>query len=379
MNRKHFTILLLFISLGLTVSGQQVSTLISDPTRTFEALHWHEDGRIYAIDYNNGRIYQVFADGKVETLLEGEGFANLAGGGFDNQSNFYFSDIAEGVVYRLNPDTSYTEITSGLNQPVSILNDLQNDSVLFVTEYGSNKVTQVEISTGQQVPLAAGEGINGPDGLIRDWEGNFLVSNFNNSLIHKVDSLGNVSLFARLPDEGFMGYATLSGDFLYVPSLTGRQLFRIDREGEATLIAGTGEQGLEDGPGEVATFLQPNGTCISPSGDTLLVSDGSTIRMVTNLASLVNRERQLVFEQVLISPNPAKDELRVDFSISTPTTLDWKVYDQLGRMVKYGTTKLLSPGTNQLRVSTKDFNPGMYYIQFKNGQNNWSQHPFVKE
>ena len=86
----RFTLLVaLILFMNLYLSAQNVTTLLNDPSRAFEAIHWHEDGRILSVDYLNGRIYQVHLDGTAETLVTG--FTYLSGGGFGEDGAFYFS------------------------------------------------------------------------------------------------------------------------------------------------------------------------------------------------------------------------------------------------------------------------------------------------
>ncbi|MFK7972751.1 MAG: SMP-30/gluconolactonase/LRE family protein, partial [Bacteroidia bacterium] len=183
-------ITLLFISLFVSqfARAQDVSTLVTDSTKRFAAMHWHEDGRIYAVDYYNGNLYQVYLDGTVRTILDE--FRNLAGGGFDHAGNFYFSDIAGGILYKLNADETYTSIATGMKQPVMILQDPQNDSILYITEYENSQVTRIVKETGAKSVVVKGRGINGPDGIFYDWDGNMMVSNWNNHKIHIVNPDG---------------------------------------------------------------------------------------------------------------------------------------------------------------------------------------------
>lgn len=65
---------------------------------------------------------------------------------------------------------------------------------------------------------------------------------------------------------------------LIVAELDGNRVRRVDREGMATLVAGTGTAGGSNGPGNAATFDGPMGVAIDSSG-TIYVSESSGHRV----------------------------------------------------------------------------------------------------
>ncbi len=366
---KAYVFLLFFLTTSFfSLSGQEVSTLLSDPSRQFAAMHWHPDGRIYSVDYFNGRLYQIFLDGTVETLV-GSGFANLAGGGFDHEGNFYFCDINGGKVLRLNPaDNSYTTVGAGFNMPVGVLASRTSNDTLLITEFEGNKVTKLSLSTGGKTTLVFREGINGPDAIQYAWnETDLLVSNWRDHQITRVAPNGSTTPFALVPATGFMGYVDRIGDYLYVPSFSAKKLYRINQDGEVTLIAGTGAIGFNDGPGATATFSRPNGTCHSPSGDTLLVSDHTTIRIITGMASVVASLRETPFlQEAILSPNPVRNQLTLSFPGTTTTEfIAWTVLDTSGKEIASGT---LPEGSAALNLDTASYAGGHYILHMTEGK-----------
>ncbi len=366
---KAYLFLLFFLTTSFfSLSGQEVSTLLSDPSRQFAAMHWHPDGRIYSVDYFNGRLYQIYLDGTVETLV-GNGFANLAGGGFDQEGNFYFCDINGGKVLLLNPvDNSYTTVGSGFKMPVGVLASRTSNDTLLITEFDGNKVTKLSLSTGGKTPLVVREGINGPDAIHYAWnETDLLVSNWRDHQITRVAPDGSTTAFAVAPATGFMGYVDRIGDYLYVPSFSARKIYRINQGGEVTLIAGTGIAGFNDGPGATATFSRPNGTCHSPSGDTLLVSDHTTIRIITGMAPLVSKVREVSFlQEAILSPNPVSDQLTLSFPNAVTTEpIAWTILDTLGKEIASGN---LNEGSNALNLNTASYANGNYLLHLIEGK-----------
>ncbi len=378
----NFRILSLLLGLLLSSShfyAQQVSTLIDDPTREFAALHWHPDGRIYAVDYFNGRLYQIYKDGSVKTLVSD--FTNLAGGGFDSQGRFYFAGINSGTIYRLNGDNSYTPIGNGFKQPVGVLARREDDDILYVTEFEGNRVSKLSISTGVRSFFAGGNGIKGPDAILYDEAGDLIVSNWSNHKIHKIDAAGTVRHFATIPESNFMGYVDRIGENLYVPSFSGRTLYRIDKAGNAELIAGTGSispNGTVDGPGDQATFARPNGTCHNPAGDTLLVSDDHKIRIITNFAGTTSANAELPLAHFNLSPNPASDVLQISFTLTTPQALQWEIIDAKGQQLAQADSSKFTAGQNDLQISIEHLIPGIYTLRVLDEQHRRRQFSFVK-
>lgn len=376
MQLKNVLLLFFVLQISGQLWSQVVTTLIQDANRTFEAINWHEDGRIYVVDFNNGRLYQAYTDGTIETIATG--FSNLAGGGFDAEGTFYFSDLSAGTVHRLNEDGTTTQVASGLSQPTGILGSNSPDT-LFVGQYANNSVAKLALGSGTVSNWVSGNGISGTDGVIYGPAGDVLVANFNNNRISKVTLSGDVSLFATIPSTGFMGYITLAGDDVYVPSIAGNKIYRIDTDGNSTIAAGSGSAGNADGTGEMATFNDPNGICSSPSGDTLLVTDGNRIRMITQLNTVSSEELLPAYESLSIYPNPVGKVLNISFELSATQHIHWQIFNQQGQLVRNGSAGQLTEGKQQLELVISGLAAGDYHLQLNDEQQQyrWMSH-FVK-
>ena len=55
--------------------------------------------------------------------------------------------------------------------------------------------------------------------------------------------------------------------------ITPHQIYELTLQGELTLLAGSGERGLDDGAGDVATLSLPNDVALSPDGTRLYWND----------------------------------------------------------------------------------------------------------
>jgi sugar lactone lactonase YvrE len=375
MKFKLALITLLNWALVHSIVAQEISTLILDTGKNFESIHWHEDGRIFSADYNNGRLYQIFMDGSVETLLTG--IANTAGGGFAPDGQFYYSALASGKIYQYSPDGTNTLIASGLNQPTGILYTTSPDTLL-VGQYGNSSVVKVSISSGTITPFAMGNGINGPDAIIYHEGDRILVANFNNHKIHEVDDNGNVSEFATIPSAGYMGYiASIDGE-VFAPSFSGKKIYKVTNDGNVVSIAGTGQAGSVDGSGSTASFSAPNGIASNPAGDTLLITDGNRVRIMTNFSTVTNIEEKLGISELQIGPNPVADQLYVRFELEEVDSLMWRVINKSGMLMAQSSFQQMSVGRQEIEVSLKNLANGIYHLQLLNEQGQKRSAAFIK-
>jgi len=358
-----FVLIIFFIN---PLCSQTVSTLVNNPTMDFEAVHWHPDGRIFVTDYNNGRLYKVELDGSVETIVTG--FSAIAGGGFDRDGNFYFAGINVGKMYRLNDDYSYEEVGSGFNQPVAFLQSTTDDNIAYISAYGSNSLHRLDLSTKESTLLASNQGINGPDGLLFDEDNNILIANFNNHRINRVEEDGTVSLFANVPSGGFMGYMAKYGDKIFVCSVTSKRIFRIDGNGDIVHIAGNGASGSADGNALNASFRRPNGIAINATGDSLLIADEKTIRVITNFGTTRVKEYNLELVDFVASPNPAQDVFEISYSYSESFDMSYEIINFEGKVVLPIQKRKSEVGDNLLSIDCSGLAKGLYFIRLMDNE-----------
>ncbi|MFK7971751.1 MAG: T9SS type A sorting domain-containing protein, partial [Bacteroidia bacterium] len=233
--------------------------------------------------------------------------------------------------------------------------------------------------TGAKSVVVKGRGINGPDGIFYDWDGNMMVSNWNNHKIHIVNPDGSTTLFANIPVGGFMGYALLIGDYIYVPSVGHKKLYRIDKSGNVEHIAGSGAIGSDDGNGLAASFVGPNGTCKSPTGDTLLISDDHRIRIVTKLTEGTSTAiTSIIATDFTVSPNPVSDMLHITWSIEAQSELNYEIYTIEGsKIMLTGKTKV-SQGKAEVDIDVTQLKRGLYFITFTDSKGRQLSHNFLK-
>ncbi|MEM7161331.1 MAG: SMP-30/gluconolactonase/LRE family protein [Bacteroidota bacterium] len=340
--------------------AQEVHTLLSDSEREFEAIHWAPNGEIFTTDYYNGRLYQIHLDGTVETLIDG--FSAIAGGGFDDTGNFYFSAINDGKVYRLNSDNTYDLIGSGFNQPAGILFDPEDEGIAYVCQYGNNSVAALNLLDGTHTIIAQNQGINGPDGLVFDQNGEFIVANYNNGQLNRIEENGSVSFFTELPDSGFMGYIARGNNEYFVPSISGRKIYRIDVNGNVFHIAGSGSNGSEDGDALSASFEVPNGISINSGMDSILIADNHNIRILTNFLVSDIRENELPIEAFDIRFNHTENQIFLSFESSSNGTWNYQISSLEGKSLEINGAFQVINGRNEVKIDCPDMAHGLYFI-----------------
>lgn len=240
-----------------------------------EALTLSKDGKYIYSPNNNGAVRMRVSDGTTERIATDLDFP--LGGAVDVNGQFYISSYNRDVVYRILEDGEKEVIASGLDGPAGLVFDA--DGNLFVANYDGSTIDKID-TDGTRTTFCNSALLNGPDGVII--VNNQLYSiNFNDGGVFRIDSQGEATLLARIPPNRRTGYITHANGFFYAPSLDGRNVYRIGMDGTLTVISGNGRPGSEDGPGPWNTYNIPNGIVASITGDTLFVGDTQSIRMIT--------------------------------------------------------------------------------------------------
>ncbi len=189
------------------------------------------------------------------------------------------------------------------NGPLGLAVDASNN--VFVAELYADDIRKI---SGGSVTTFSGTGayglLNGPAltatynypiALAFDGAGNLYVADYNNDVIRRVSTAGIVTTFAGSGVYGSTNGPGTSAAFnvpqgtvfdasgnLYIPDINNNEIRVISPAGVVGTFAGTGFQGATDGPAAMATFNQPSGIAIDPSGN-IFVSDtyNNKIRKIT--------------------------------------------------------------------------------------------------
>jgi DNA-binding beta-propeller fold protein YncE len=235
----------------------------------------------------------------------------------------YFTDSAHHVVQRLALATSsvttlagasgtsgFADATGGSAQfsaPAGLVVDPAN-TLAFVADSGNHRIRQVTLSSGAVATVAGsatsgvanGAGANAqfnrPLGVAIDSTGKLLfVADTSNHLVRQVVlATGAVTTVAGSGAAGFAdatGAAAAfnlpsgiaidqTGSFLYVTDAANNRVrLVVIASGVVSTLAGSGTVGFQNGFGVAASFNEPHGVAVDPTGQYLLVAETSNNRV----------------------------------------------------------------------------------------------------
>jgi hypothetical protein len=209
-------------------------------------------GVLYVADSGNHAIRAVAANGMVSTI---------AGSGHTG-------------------DRDGTGAQAELNNPTAIA--LDNAGNIYVADSGNQKIRKVTpagvvttvAGSGDKTLTngpAANAGFNDPEGIVVTRSGAVIVSDTKNHTIRRIEA-GVVSTVAGTGKSGFAdglaaaaafneprGLAVDDAGSLLVADAQGARIRKITVAGSVVTLAGSGKQGLTDGPVISAEFKEPSG------------------------------------------------------------------------------------------------------------------------
>lgn len=262
---------------GVTAQAVLVETLGEALEGGTGGISIDPSGRLYVADFGQmlggggtpgTRVFLVEPDG--DSRIFAEGLAGASGNEFGADGVLYQSNIAGGFISRLHPDGRNEEwVSEGIVNPVGIATDQNGD--LLVANCGNSSIQRVTLA-GTSTPFVQSSLLQCPNGIALDSDGNVYVANFMNGNVVKVTPDGDASVFATIPGNN-NGHLVFHENTFYVVARSAHQIYTVTLGGEVSLLAGSGEQGLDDGPALDATFSYPNDIGVSPDGRYLYVND----------------------------------------------------------------------------------------------------------
>lgn len=180
------------------------------------------------------------------------------------------------------------------------VSDPENKAVRYISGDG---VQTLNCSPGEQgLPADKGRvAFTYPTGLAADGSGNLYIADTHEGAIRKVAPDGATTTFAAgLSDP--MGLCW-SGGALYVAETGANRVVKIEN-GKPVPVAGSGEEGSEDGPAAQASFAFPQGVAADGEG-TVYVSDtgsGAVRRIQDGQVSTVLSGETLAGQEDILAP-----------------------------------------------------------------------------
>lgn len=265
--------------LAAQTSAVTVAT-ITDTIRASGDVSVGPDGAVYAADFGRAlnvaggtEVHRVAPTGEVSSFATG--FGGASGNDYGADGFLYQSDVGRGEAWRLAADGTRELLANGLSSPVGVTPG--PEGVVYVAECGAHAIRRID-PDGSSARIIAGAPLNCPNGLTIGPDGNLYTVNFSDSKMVRITlPAGEASVFAEIPGGG-NGHVTAGNGRFYVASFRGRKIYDVTTGGVVRALAGTGEAGNDDGPGDRATFFRPNGVSLTPDGDTLYVN--TTTRLV---------------------------------------------------------------------------------------------------
>ena len=180
------------------------------------------------------------------------------------------------------------------NYPVGIV--VRNDGTIIVSDMYNRKIRGIDLNGN--VFTIAGTGVIGdkdgpgneatfyhPQGIAVRNDGTIIVADTGNCKIKGIDLDGNVYTIAGTGEVGDKdglgneaifyyprGIAVQNDGTIIIADTYNHKIKGIDPDGNVFTIAGTGEVGDKDGPGNEAMFNYPHGIAVRNDG-TIIVSD----------------------------------------------------------------------------------------------------------
>lgn len=244
-------------------------------------------GNIYFADFGASLggppgtvVYKISPSGTV--IRWATGLVGASGNAFGSNGDLFQSNISGGTVSRITPDGTVNAFAGGLQGgPVGIA--ITPGDTLYVVNCGQDRIHKIT-PDGQGSIWVADPLFNCPNGITLASDGNFYVANFNDGGVIRVTPSGQVSLLTTLPGSN-NGHLLFGNGVLYVVARTANRIYEVTLDGVATVLAGTGQRGLQDGSARDATLSVTNDVALSPDGKILYFNDVAATTGATSVIS----------------------------------------------------------------------------------------------
>lgn len=219
-----------------------------------------EQGNVYVVDGNE--IKKISADGTVLWIAGSEDAGNQNGNGagasfndpdgiaVDKQGNVYVADLANHLIRKIDVNGNVTTLAG--------------------KEIGNSD------GTGEAARFAH------PADVAIDEQGNVYVAEFGNNHIRIVSPAGVVTTLSKngTPVAVPSAYRLALGKNgeVFVSSINGHKVFKVDGNKEVILVAGKDMGGYEEGTIDQARFKNPSGIAVDEQG-TLFIADQNNHRI----------------------------------------------------------------------------------------------------
>ena len=406
---------------------------------TMQLVAVDDSANLYIADAQNNRVRKVYASTGIIATVAGNGTAGYGGDYFsatiaelyypvgvavDAAGNLYITDAGNVCVRKVTKATGIINTIAGragfvgdygnglpgdsatFNYPTGIAVDALGD--VFIADGANNNVRELKASDGLMYQYAgnntagsSGDGgpatsaqLNQPLGISLDKSGNLYIADCSNYVIRKVDASGNISTFAGILNYALYNQASGPANVEAMRAPSGvwcdkhNNVYIADAGSNCVrevnlntlysyVVAGDTGQGFA-GDGRPAIFAEmsyPFSVAVD-TNDNLYINDliNLRIRKVTAYATAIPQIYNK--DGFSIYPNPASNQLNIQFSEKSSGKNTIEVYDITGRIATTIEKTVSSNALMALDISS--YQSGVYFIKIT-GTNNSEVFKFVKE
>ncbi|NUN68233.1 MAG: T9SS type A sorting domain-containing protein [Bacteroidetes bacterium] len=360
---KHIASILFIMTTAVT--AQSVTTVIGNSLFN-DGLALDAGGNIYAARYPGSTVVKITPQGTLTTFAKG--FFDPNGIAFAPNGDLYVPNAAGGTISRVAPDGAVSTAVT-ITDPSTIL--FEQDGSMLVAHSTLNKISRIDTAKNVTTLLSSSP-LNGPIGLARDTAGLLYIANFTDGKVFRHHGGDSLELIADIP--GTLGFLASSRNTLFATGFQQCRIYRISLNGgPVTVLAGNGGFETVDGSFLQASFARPNGIAITPSGDTMYVSDYSSrsLRRLTGFHTVTgNPKRQSIVPAFRLEqnyPNPFNPSTTVSFSVPYRSHVRLEIFSMLSERVARLVDAPMAAGEHSVLFDGSELASGMYLIRMTVG------------
>lgn len=272
---------------------------------------------LFAVASNRIKGYDLTSEDEVMNLII-PGVSFLNGLTNDGTNTLYVTDFSAGKIYSIDvtdvANPSYTEIVSGTGgTPNGVLFDGANNRLLFVTWGGNAQVKAVDLGTNLVSTIVA-TGLTNIDGIV-------------------VDDLGNYYISSWAPDR----ITKYNNDFSISEIVTTPPL---------------------NNPADIG-YNQDTDIMGIPMGSSVIFVD---------LSLLSNDDQIANTYEYSVSSNPINENSFLQFTLQDSETIDLKIYDASGKLVKTLINGEKQANTHRISLAGLQLSSGVYFFRLTNNK-----------
>lgn len=106
--------------------------------------------------------------------------------------------------------------------------------------------------------------------------------------------------------------------------------------------------------------------------DSLKVSDSPKVLILLKSVGVEEASVARSVREATCFPNPVRGKARISFSLTSPSVIEFSVYDVSGRLVATPCQEKMGTGTQEIECDMKDLSSGVYFWTLTVGKDRWN-------